>query len=125
MAGPQHGTRARGHTNRAALRSALWPPILDELADPVVVAARLAAEAEEAGWDGFCVWDHSVEVAATIAGLRRHSTAPYDIAVGLPPGTDPAPYAKVGATWWMTDFAPEAVSLDEVRGVLRDGPAAA
>src|SRR4029453_15075537 len=30
--------------------------LFGELADPVVVA-RLAAEAEEAGWDGFFVWD--------------------------------------------------------------------
>jgi hypothetical protein len=27
------------------------------------------------------------------------------------------------ALWWLTDFEPEAVSLDQVRGVLRDGPA--
>ena len=33
------------------LRSALWPPILDDLAEPAVVA-RLAAEAAEAGWHG-------------------------------------------------------------------------
>ncbi len=39
------------------LCSALWLPIFDELADPVVVA-RLAAEAEEAGWHGMFVWDH-------------------------------------------------------------------
>ncbi len=39
------------------LRSALWLPLFDELADPVVVA-RLAAGAEQAGWDGFFVWDH-------------------------------------------------------------------
>jgi hypothetical protein len=32
----------------APLRSALWLPLSDELADPMVVA-RLAAEAEEAG----------------------------------------------------------------------------
>jgi alkanesulfonate monooxygenase SsuD/methylene tetrahydromethanopterin reductase-like flavin-dependent oxidoreductase (luciferase family) len=38
------------------LRSALWLPIFDELADPLVVA-RLAAEAEEAGWHGLFVWD--------------------------------------------------------------------
>lgn len=41
----------------APLRSALWLPIFDELADPVVVAG-LAAEAEEVGWDGMFVWDH-------------------------------------------------------------------
>ena len=39
------------------IRSALWLPIFDELADPVLVA-RLAAEAEEAGWHGVFVWDH-------------------------------------------------------------------
>jgi alkanesulfonate monooxygenase SsuD/methylene tetrahydromethanopterin reductase-like flavin-dependent oxidoreductase (luciferase family) len=37
-------------------RSALWLPLFDELADPKVVA-RLAADAEAAGWDGFFVWD--------------------------------------------------------------------
>ena len=41
----------------AGLRSALWLPLFDELADPVAVA-RLAAEAEEAGWHGFFVWDN-------------------------------------------------------------------
>lgn len=35
---------------------ALFIPLFDELADPLVVA-RLAAEAEEVGWDGFFVWD--------------------------------------------------------------------
>ncbi|GAB3467665.1 LLM class flavin-dependent oxidoreductase [Actinophytocola sediminis] len=38
------------------LRSALWLPLFDDLADPTVVA-RLAADAEEAGWDGCFVWD--------------------------------------------------------------------
>ena len=42
---------------RAGLRSALWLPLFDDLADPVTVA-RLATEAEEAGWHGFFVWDH-------------------------------------------------------------------
>ena len=32
-------------------------PLFGDLADPAVVA-RLAAEAEEAGWHGFFVWDH-------------------------------------------------------------------
>jgi Luciferase-like monooxygenase len=68
--------------------------------------------------------DQLGEVVATIADLRQHSTAPYEIAVGLPPGADPAPYAKAGATWWMPEFPPESVSLDQVRGVLREGPAA-
>jgi alkanesulfonate monooxygenase SsuD/methylene tetrahydromethanopterin reductase-like flavin-dependent oxidoreductase (luciferase family) len=196
------------------LRS-VWLPLFGELADPVVVA-RLAAEAEQVGWDGFFVWDNvnwhapvrrvadawitlaaaaaaterlrlgpmvvplarrrpakvaretatldllsggrltlgvglgsdrfggefsatgeqtddrqrgqmldeSLEIlTAALAGLREDPAAPYDIAIALTPGTDPAPYAKAGATWWLTDFEP-TVSLDQVRGVLRDGPQA-
>jgi alkanesulfonate monooxygenase SsuD/methylene tetrahydromethanopterin reductase-like flavin-dependent oxidoreductase (luciferase family) len=38
------------------LQSALWLPLFDDLADPLVVA-RLAADAEGAGWDGCFVWD--------------------------------------------------------------------
>ncbi|MEI8409006.1 MULTISPECIES: LLM class flavin-dependent oxidoreductase [unclassified Kribbella] len=38
------------------MRHAVWIPLFDELADPLVVA-RLAASAEEAGWDGLFVWD--------------------------------------------------------------------
>jgi alkanesulfonate monooxygenase SsuD/methylene tetrahydromethanopterin reductase-like flavin-dependent oxidoreductase (luciferase family) len=68
--------------------------------------------------------DQLAEVVAIITDLRRHSTAPYDFAIGLPPGTDPAPYAAAGATWWLVEFPPDALSLDLVRGVLRDGPAA-
>jgi hypothetical protein len=67
--------------------------------------------------------DQLTEIVATITELRQHTTAPYDFAVGLSPGTDPAPYAEAGATWWLAEFPP-GVSLDEVRGVLRDGPAA-
>jgi alkanesulfonate monooxygenase SsuD/methylene tetrahydromethanopterin reductase-like flavin-dependent oxidoreductase (luciferase family) len=67
--------------------------------------------------------DQLAEITAAVTGLREHTTAPYDIAVALPPGTDPAPYAKAGATWWLAEFDPEAIRLDQVRGVLRDGPA--
>ncbi len=65
--------------------------------------------------------DQLAGIAATIAGLREDAAGPYDIAVALPPGADPAPYAEAGATWWLTEFEP-SVSLDRVRGVLRDGP---
>jgi alkanesulfonate monooxygenase SsuD/methylene tetrahydromethanopterin reductase-like flavin-dependent oxidoreductase (luciferase family) len=66
--------------------------------------------------------DQLAEITAVLAGLREHATTPYDIAIAVPPGTDPASYAKAGATWWLTEFEP-GVSLDQVRGVLRDGPA--
>jgi len=39
------------------MRSGLFVPIFDDLADPALVA-RLSAEAEEAGWHGVFVWDH-------------------------------------------------------------------
>jgi alkanesulfonate monooxygenase SsuD/methylene tetrahydromethanopterin reductase-like flavin-dependent oxidoreductase (luciferase family) len=39
------------------VQHAVFLPPFDELADPRVVA-RLAAEADEHGWDGFFVWDH-------------------------------------------------------------------
>jgi alkanesulfonate monooxygenase SsuD/methylene tetrahydromethanopterin reductase-like flavin-dependent oxidoreductase (luciferase family) len=38
------------------MRSGLFVPLFNELADPAQVA-RLASEAEEAGWDGIFVWD--------------------------------------------------------------------
>ncbi|MGH2578068.1 MAG: LLM class flavin-dependent oxidoreductase, partial [Actinomycetota bacterium] len=39
-----------------AIRSGLWLPLFEELADPGVVA-RLAADAEQRGWHGVFVWD--------------------------------------------------------------------
>ncbi len=58
---------------------------------------------------------------STVRELRANTEASFEIAAALPPGTDVAPYAEVGATWWMTEFEP-GVSLDEVLGVVRDGP---
>jgi alkanesulfonate monooxygenase SsuD/methylene tetrahydromethanopterin reductase-like flavin-dependent oxidoreductase (luciferase family) len=66
--------------------------------------------------------DQLAEITAAIAGSRRDTASPFDIAIALPRGGDPAPYAGAGATWWLTEFEP-TVSLDQVRGVLRDGPA--
>jgi alkanesulfonate monooxygenase SsuD/methylene tetrahydromethanopterin reductase-like flavin-dependent oxidoreductase (luciferase family) len=39
------------------MRSGVFLPIFDELSEPAVVA-RLARQAEDAGYDGFFVWDH-------------------------------------------------------------------
>lgn len=39
------------------MRSGLFLPLFDALADPALVA-RLCVEAEEAGWDGVFVWDN-------------------------------------------------------------------
>lgn len=65
--------------------------------------------------------DQLAEITAALGALREDATAPYDVAVAVPPGADLAAYAEAGATWWLTEFEP-SVSLDQVRGVLRDGP---
>jgi alkanesulfonate monooxygenase SsuD/methylene tetrahydromethanopterin reductase-like flavin-dependent oxidoreductase (luciferase family) len=75
--------------------------------------------------------DHAeqvAEVVADLAALRREGgsdpTEPYDVVVALPPGSDPAPYVAAGATWWLVEFPWDAVSVDQVRAVIRDGPPA-
>ncbi|KUM88401.1 MULTISPECIES: LLM class flavin-dependent oxidoreductase [Streptomyces] len=67
--------------------------------------------------------DQLAEIVDSLTGLRQGRMASYDIAVGLPLGVDPEPYARAGATWWLPEWEP-GVRLDTVRGVLRDGPAA-
>ncbi|MCX5254306.1 LLM class flavin-dependent oxidoreductase [Streptomyces canus] len=67
--------------------------------------------------------DQLAEVVGSLTALRQGRMASYDIAVGLPLGVDPDPYARAGATWWLPELEP-GVRLDTVRGVLRDGPAA-
>jgi alkanesulfonate monooxygenase SsuD/methylene tetrahydromethanopterin reductase-like flavin-dependent oxidoreductase (luciferase family) len=66
--------------------------------------------------------DEFAQAVAAVRDLRGDNTAPYDIAVELRPGSDVAPYAEAGANWWMTALEP-GVSLDEVCGVVREGPA--
>jgi alkanesulfonate monooxygenase SsuD/methylene tetrahydromethanopterin reductase-like flavin-dependent oxidoreductase (luciferase family) len=66
--------------------------------------------------------DQLAEIHETIRDRRADPTAPYDIAVALPPGVDTAAYVAAGATWCLTDFEAEEITLDHVRGVLRDGP---
>jgi alkanesulfonate monooxygenase SsuD/methylene tetrahydromethanopterin reductase-like flavin-dependent oxidoreductase (luciferase family) len=68
------------------------------------------------------------EIVADLASLRTEAggdlTEPYDVVVALPPGSDPAPYAAAGATWSLVEFPWDALSVDQVRTVIRDGPAA-
>jgi alkanesulfonate monooxygenase SsuD/methylene tetrahydromethanopterin reductase-like flavin-dependent oxidoreductase (luciferase family) len=53
----------------------------------------------------------------------RTGDGPFDYVCEVSPGEDVAPYASAGATWCLTAFDPAALSVDHVRGVLRDGPA--
>jgi alkanesulfonate monooxygenase SsuD/methylene tetrahydromethanopterin reductase-like flavin-dependent oxidoreductase (luciferase family) len=63
------------------------------------------------------------DVAAVRKEAGRDPAEPYDVVVALEPGEDPAPYAAAGATWWLVAFPWDALSVDEVRAVIRDGPA--
>jgi probable F420-dependent oxidoreductase len=74
--------------------------------------------------------DHPEQLAEVVADLterRREAGSnpaePYDVVVALEPGDDPAPFAEAGATWWLVAFPWDAVSIDEVHAVIREGPA--
>jgi len=71
--------------------------------------------------------DQLAEIVPDLASLRREFgkdlAESFDVVAALPPGTDPAPYASAGATWWMVEFPWDGLSVDQVRGVIRDGPA--
>lgn len=70
--------------------------------------------------------DHFAEQVALLRseGGPAPAAGVFDVVVAQPSGTDVAPYAEAGATWWLTDFDSDTITVDAVRGVLRDGPAA-
>ena len=61
------------------------------------------------------------ELVAEVHALRDPARAALDVAVGGPPGIDPAPWAAAGATWWLTAF-PITTTVADVEAALRDGP---
>jgi alkanesulfonate monooxygenase SsuD/methylene tetrahydromethanopterin reductase-like flavin-dependent oxidoreductase (luciferase family) len=54
---PSQGSSPIMGATFSPVRHGLFLPPFDALADPALLA-RLAAEAEEAGWDGVFLWDH-------------------------------------------------------------------
>jgi hypothetical protein len=67
--------------------------------------------------------DQLAEIVAQVPALREQAGEPYDVVAALPPGRDPAPYAAAGATWWLVEFPWDAVSVEQVRDVIRAGAA--
>src|SRR6187549_1360190 len=69
------------------MRSGLFLPLFDSLADAALVA-RLASEAEAAGWHGVFVWDHVrwrepvLEVADPWITLTAIATATTSVRIG-------------------------------------------
>jgi alkanesulfonate monooxygenase SsuD/methylene tetrahydromethanopterin reductase-like flavin-dependent oxidoreductase (luciferase family) len=109
---------------------ALLPTPVQPGGPPVWVAARYGNRRplrRAAGQDGVFPIDlenadQLAEVVADVTALRAGRTGRFDVVAGGPPGTDPAPYAAAGATWWAASFSPFDLTVDQVRGVLRDGP---
>jgi alkanesulfonate monooxygenase SsuD/methylene tetrahydromethanopterin reductase-like flavin-dependent oxidoreductase (luciferase family) len=68
--------------------------------------------------------DELAEAMAAIAALR--APGPYDVAVELEHGVDPAPYAAAGATWVLTAIDPHSLGsaayVADVRALVRAGP---
>jgi alkanesulfonate monooxygenase SsuD/methylene tetrahydromethanopterin reductase-like flavin-dependent oxidoreductase (luciferase family) len=68
--------------------------------------------------------DQLAEVVTAVTTLREQAgigiTEPYDIVAAVEPDDDPTPYAAAGATWWLVEFPPDTVTIDLVRGVIRD-----
>jgi len=54
------------------------------------------------------------QIVADLAALRQAAGTvglqPYDVVAALPPGSDPAPYAAAGATWWLVEFPAQATA---------------
>jgi alkanesulfonate monooxygenase SsuD/methylene tetrahydromethanopterin reductase-like flavin-dependent oxidoreductase (luciferase family) len=73
--------------------------------------------------------EHPDQLAEIVAGLDRlrreegkDAAEPFDVAVELEPGSDPAPFAAAGATWGLVGLPWDPVSVDQVRAVIRTGP---
>jgi alkanesulfonate monooxygenase SsuD/methylene tetrahydromethanopterin reductase-like flavin-dependent oxidoreductase (luciferase family) len=65
------------------------------------------------------------ELPTVVDDIARHRTdamAGYDVVVQAPPGVDPEPWARAGATWVLTTFDPFAASPERVLEVIERGP---
>ena len=112
---------------RAARYDGVFPVNVDS---PDQLAEIVATVGQLRGADGGSVG--GLSVGGSVGGLGGRAGGSvgelggladgYDVAIGGAPGTDPAPYAAVGATWWMVSFDWQSTSVDEVRSVLREGP---
>ncbi|NUU17891.1 LLM class flavin-dependent oxidoreductase [Cellulomonas humilata] len=95
------------------MRSAVWLPLFDELADPRVVAG-LAVEAEAAGWDGFFVWDQIAwRTPVTAVGDPQVSLA---AAAAVTSRLVLGPMVSPLARRRPTKVARETVALDRLSG---------
>lgn len=62
------------------------------------------------------------QAVGVLREVRGDDARPFDVVTSVGRDADPAPWVDAGATWLLTDFDASPLSLDDVRGVLRDGP---
>lgn len=78
-----------------------------------------------ARWDGLFLIDQAdpEQLAAAVAEVvtRRGTGDGFDFVISRPVGTDPAPWAAAGATWWLTQTAYDAPA-DTVFAAAAGGP---
>lgn len=103
---------------------ALLPTPVQRPGPPVWVAARYGSRRplqRAARHDGlFPIGIEQPEQLVEVLQAVRPKEG-FDVMIGVSPGTDPTPYAAAGATWAAVAF-PITTTVDQVRGVLRDGP---
>ena len=124
------GEPVRHHGERYVVEDlTLLPTPLQKPGPPVWVGARYGNPRpvrRAAQHDGIfpIEIEEPAQLAEVVDDVRRQRTSrePFDVAIGRPPGEDPAPYEAAGATWWLVAFGIEQTRVDRVRGVLRDGP---
>jgi alkanesulfonate monooxygenase SsuD/methylene tetrahydromethanopterin reductase-like flavin-dependent oxidoreductase (luciferase family) len=63
-----------------------------------------------------------LEEAAGFIAADRPDGGDFDIIVGCDPGTDPTPWERAGATWWLAAIEPFGTRLADVIRIVRDGP---
>jgi alkanesulfonate monooxygenase SsuD/methylene tetrahydromethanopterin reductase-like flavin-dependent oxidoreductase (luciferase family) len=94
---------------------------------PIWVAGRTANAAptrRAARWDGYFPIELSpeqvVDEIARIAALRG-SLDGFDLVITEPPGSDPDPWVRVGATWFLAG-AGAAATADDLDTIITAGP---
>ena len=120
-------------------KTTFWPAALQTPRIPIWVAGFWPNKApfrRAARWDGVIplkqggLQPSDIQEISTFVQEHRTSDAPFDIVkIGSTPGDNPAkakkivaPFANVGATWWLESLFTERNSVEEMRQRIRQGP---
>ncbi|WP_219503657.1 LLM class flavin-dependent oxidoreductase [Nonomuraea ceibae] len=94
-------------------RVPIWVAAQSVRRGPLRRAARFDGLCPETGPDGL------VEMLGVVRE-HRQSLEGFEVAVSAPPGADPDPYRRAGATWWLVQ-APAVSTADEVAAIIETG----